>query len=132
MITLPGISRAILTIMGQIVEERLDALPVQVFPPSAVSGLFEPVGVEYLLELMLDRNREIGLGKMERLGHQGEARIRHDGLGLDQVLQKAIEAGLFVEDITVLPFPPSSVAHAWPANLPHNLRLSRHRLAHVY
>src|SRR5215472_13071000 len=42
-------------------QERLHSLLVQLRPPRAVAGLIEIVGVEDLLELALDRNRQVGL-----------------------------------------------------------------------
>src|SRR3982074_1709379 len=49
LITLPGIACQSFSILKQVIQKRLDALFVQLFPVGAVSHLVEPVSVEDLL-----------------------------------------------------------------------------------
>src|ERR1700736_1581772 len=68
LIALPGIACQFFTKVGQVVEKRLDAFFVQLFPIGAVSHLVQPVSVEDLLELMADGHGQIWLAQMQRLG----------------------------------------------------------------
>src|SRR4030088_3479961 len=78
LIALPGIACQFFTKVGQVVEERLDAFFVQVFPVGAVSHLVQPVSVEHLLELVADGHGQIWLAEMQRLGDQGKSGVRYD------------------------------------------------------
>jgi len=60
-VPLPGIANKFFLIDGQVVEERFDALFIQIFPVGSVASFLQPVSIEDLLELVLHRNRQVRL-----------------------------------------------------------------------
>src|SRR5579871_815591 len=93
-----------LRVPGQVEEKRFHPLLIQFFPPHAVAGLIQIIGIENLLKLVLYRNGQIRLTQVERLTDQREARVGDNRLAARQVFEKAFHAGLLKQNAALLAF----------------------------
>jgi hypothetical protein len=59
--------------MRDVIEEGFDWLFIQVFPIGAIAGFLQSVSIEDLLELMADRDWQVGLRQMQGFGDQRKA-----------------------------------------------------------
>ena len=96
--------------MGQVIEERFDALLIHLLPIGSVPRFLQPVRVKNLLELVRNGDCQIRLAEMQGLGDQGESRIRDDRASTHQVREESIERRLLIQDVAF--FVPAFAAEA--------------------
>src|SRR4029077_11898724 len=97
-------------IVRQIVKEGLHAFLIQLFPVSAVSGFFQPIRVEDLLELVAHGHAQVGLAEMQSLGDERKSGIGNDGACTGQIRKESVERRPLLSNVSFLAFASEAVS----------------------